>query len=179
MKPNQISLAKVVVSVIGVLLSSFLVGVWWSAISCYGTPIFGAVILMWNSKSVREALSLRSVGFLAISTLIYTLGYWHFAKNTPSSGGEGDAIIILKAVGIGTVLLSITHAFLLKASWRRVFIAVPCIYISWYLVGFLLGNRVMEMINPVAPILILPVAIWQTAYLLFMFSPTLLPLTRR
>lgn len=171
MKLHGIHLTKIVVSVIGVLLSSLLMGMWWSATSCYGAFIFGTVILVWHSKSAREVFSMRSVGFVAVLTLTYTLGYWLFAKIAPSSGPEGDVITLLKAVGIGTFLLPVVHALLLSASWKRVFIAMPCIYVSWYLLGFLLGNRVMEMINPVVAVLILPVAIWQTAYLLFMFAP--------
>ncbi|MCI0558660.1 MAG: hypothetical protein MN733_09205, partial [Nitrososphaera sp.] len=165
--------------VIGVSLSSYLLGAFWSATYWYGVVIFSCVILMWHYKSFREACNLKSVGFLAVSTAIYALGYWSVNHFAPWFGTEGGPAFILMAVGCGTVLLSIAHALFFRISWRQVLIACPSIYLVWYLLGFLLGNWVMERIQPPAPLLIWPVAIWQAAYLICMFALPIRPRARQ
>ncbi len=130
--------------------------------SWYVGPIFGLVVLVWYARSLRELFALQSAGFLAASTLIYSLVF------RIASMGMTEENVFRAAVAIGTIFLPLAHKAFLTASWRRVLIAVPGIYGLWYALSSLIAKRTWP--QPVDS-LVNPVAIWQAAYLLFMCWP--------
>jgi hypothetical protein len=131
----------------------------------YVGPIFGAVVLVWHARSSRDLVSIPSLKFLAASTLIYALVAWIIM--------DGDSVIpeipdVFDAgflgVMIGSALLPVAHGALLGSSWRRVKIAIPCLYLVWYALALSgLFDLDITLINSMS--------VWQALYLLFMFSP--------
>jgi len=127
---------------------------------CPGSYIglaFGIVILVWRARSVREAVHFRSLAFLAASAFIWILTLL-----------IGRSINGYGAIVLGTVLLTVAHAQLLGTSWTRTLIAIPGILGIWlpvWLVGF-------GIIWQATPHLNVGLAVWQAAYILFMFGST-------
>lgn len=125
-------------------------------------PVFGVVVLLWQTAGVRALLAPKSLGFLASSTLIYALVYWISRQKMPEVSYLFSALLL--AVLVGTVLLSLAHGRWLGASQRRVRIAIPIVYAAFYLSQFLnLPDAVQKWINAVS--------IWQAAYLFCFFGP--------
>ena len=154
MKARLLLVGRIALFLAGAFISGKQVNEYW-----YIGPTFGIVVLAWYANSIQQLLSLRSLGFLVASTLIYAL--------VARLAGE-----LMVAVAIGTLLLPTAHAALLGTSWRRTAIAVPGIYGTWYLLGLLtswLGER--WRLGPLEHFVHL-VSIWQVAYLLFMFVPS-------
>jgi hypothetical protein len=166
--PYRITVVKLILSLVGILSSSFLIGIFWSDLYWCGAPIFGTIIVVWHCKSFAEAVTVRNVGFVLCATLIFGLGDWLQRKVYSLPGPQNDHIITLLAVGIGTVLLPMAHALFLKVSWKHITIAVPCIYITWCLFAYLFEF----LVEPTSPLtFVVDVAAWQVAYLFFMLRP--------
>lgn len=180
MELHMILITKLTLSIVCIVLNAWLQTLSTYFISFYwlawvSGAIFGAVNLMWGCMSLREALSPRSLGFLVASTLIYAVGHWIVVRNFHWFAKEGEYLITLKAVAVGTVFLVLLHALLLETPWRRAFLAIPCIYGVWFVF--------MMVLNKLNPPLSLGLAFtfftmgnvifWQVSYLLFMFAPPL------
>jgi len=150
---------KLVVFCVGVYLSLLYGYHYW-----YVGPIFGVVVLIWHVKSPRELVKLQHAAFVAASTLIYALVVW---KYKPAIFGGPDNMAWV--VAIGTILLPVAQTVFLRASWRRALIAIPGVYLTWFLVAFLYeklsltGSWIEPIMNPVVA--------WQSAYLVFMLAP--------
>lgn len=131
----------------------------------YVGPIFGAVVLLWHAGSSRDLVRMRSLGFLAASTLIYALVAWiilEWDDEIPEIPNVFDAGFL--GVMIGSALLPVAHGALLGASWGRVTIAIPCLYLAWYALSlselFGLDNALINFVS-----------VWQALYLVCMFAP--------
>ena len=141
--------------------------------------IFGAVVLVWHTRSLNKFISLRSLGFLTASTLIWILVYiltfstHNIITRVFKYGGYGPVIIL------GTILLTIAHRWLLGTPLRRVLIAIPCIFGIWGLGDWYLSHAVYHTSKYSADSIDFGIAsllallystpIWQGAYLLCMF----------
>ncbi len=126
----------------------------------YVGSIFGAVVLAWNSHSLKTLLSFRNAAFLISSTLIYALVIFVYDK-----GGDADQGFYL-AVAIGTVLLPIAHKVFLGTSWKRTLIAIVGLYALWYGISFLISKLELKGLAEKS---INMVSIWQALYLAFLF----------
>lgn len=162
MKPSLVLLVRLLAFVAGSRLCSFILGINRAPTADplpiptdLIEPIFGLVVLLWHSKSVRQVVSQRSLAFLAASTFV-----WMIVQRLPippalrGDYGLGGLVMI---VATGTFLLPIAHALILGTSWWRVALAIPGIFgVWWYLT---LSQFRFEWI----------VDVWQGLYLLFMF----------
>lgn len=139
--------------------------------------IFGAVVLVWHTRSLRELISPRSLVFLASSTLIWRL-IWKLVV-------KGGGYHLESEVALGTTLLTIAHTWLLGAPLRRVLIAIPCILGIWYLSAWPLshvfpggyvfnhgfpGGYTYGVWIPDLRAILYTIPMWQAAYLLCMFG---------
>jgi hypothetical protein len=131
----------------------------------YVGPAFGTVVLVWHARTIRDLVSAPSLGFLGASTLIYAVVAWIIMESDsviPEIPEVFDAGFL--GVMIGTALLPVAHGALLGASWGRVKIAIPCLYLTWYALALSgLFDLDITLINSMS--------VWQGLYLLFMFSP--------
>ena len=150
-------------------ISAFLVGTYCSfrcVVSHWHVgPIFGIVVLIWRAKSLSDLFNIRSVAFLAASTLIYALVIEIMER---TSNRVSSDLWSYLAVAVGTLLLPIAHGLCLHAPWSRVFLAVPAIYVVWYGLG--LGLNAMALHDQPVEALVNTVSTWQAAYLVFMFA---------
>ncbi len=131
----------------------------------YVGPVFGAVVLLWHAGSSRDLLRMRSLAFLAASTLIYALVAWlilEWDDEIPEIPNVFDAGFL--GVMIGSALLPVAHGAFLGASRRRVTIAIPCLYLAWHA---LVLTKLFELDNA----LINSMSVWQALYLACMFAP--------
>ena len=127
-------------------------------------PVFGTVVLLWRPAGVRGAFTSKSLGFLASSTLIYALVYGISRQKMPEVPYLFSSFML--AVLVGTVLLPLAHGWWLGAPRRRVRLAIPVVYVAFYLSQFLdPPDAVQKWINAVS--------IWQAAYLFCFFGPEL------
>lgn len=161
MKPKFVFLGKVIVFLAGAYFSGQYLNSYW-----YIGPIFGVVVLVWNTTSLRELLRLRNCAFLLASTLIYALVSQLLSRE------------FSLAVAIGTVLLPLAHMLFLRVHWKRTLVAIPCIYGSWYLLNIVIYTLSGEN-APLVGAFVNMVSSWQAAYLLYMFTPLERLLTRR
>ena len=188
MNLKHILLAKIAFSIIGIYFCILLqTGYWFVGL------IFGGVVLLWHAKSLRELLSFRSAMFLVASTFIYALMVTLRSFSNILGGNWPSPLDDQFVVAVGTVLLAIAHALFLKASWKRVGIAIPCVYGSWYFIAspmqqlIIFPDAVMDFVEMAKVPLLTPtlsfllsllatflyysnVYVWQGAYLLFMFG---------
>ena len=131
----------------------------------YVGPVFGAVVLVWDARSSRDLVSIRSLEFLGASTLLYAFVAWIIM--------DGDSVIpeipdVFDAgflgVMIGSAFLPVAHGALLGAPWRRVKIAIPFLYLVWYALALSgLFDAEITLINSMS--------VWQALYLVCLFAP--------
>lgn len=159
MKSKLVVLGKITVFCFGVYFSLQHWTDSWSV-----GPIFGVVVLTWYARLPTDLLSLKAAAFLAASTLTYALVV---KKYEPAILYKTDNL--LWVVALGTVLLALAHAVFLKASWKRMLIAIPCIYATWWL-SMIVVDR-LRLTGSLAEIILNPISSWQGGYLLFMFAP--------
>lgn len=148
--------------------------------------IFGIVILVWQVRSVREAINVRNAAFLFAAELIWLLVFNRLVI-------FGGALYLPHSLGIvmlGTVLLTSAHAGFLGASERRVLIAIPSILGLWFVLSYIIGrfgwsdfildflhiphskdSFGIDMTEIEVGTFGVGQTIWQGAYLLLMFSP--------
>ena len=134
-------------------------------------PTFGLVVLVWRSTDVDALFKPDAAAFLVASTLIYALVARLSEQHIKGLNTYSDVPLEV-AVGIGTILLPASHALLLKVSWRRVAIAIPGIYVPWFVLSRLLdqpwiGGRISGALN--SSMIVNLASIWQAAYLALMF----------
>ena len=152
-------LAKLLVFVAGAYVSFAHCAEYWVV-----GPVFGLVVLCWQAASLRTFFAPKRLGFLASATLLYALVYWISSQKLPEIPYLFSAFLL--AVLVGTVLLPLAHGWWLGASRRRVRIAIPVIYVVFYLTQFLnLPDAVQKWVNAVS--------LWQAAYLYCFFGPEL------
>ena len=129
-------------------------------------PTFGLVVLIWRSTDVDALFKPDALSFLVASTLIYALVV---------RLEKGD-LKLEGAVAVGTILLPLAHAWLLKVPWKRAAIAIPATYAVWFVLSRLLGRlddssgigqKISEALDEVR--IINMASVWQAAYLGFMF----------
>lgn len=150
--------------------------------------IFGIVVLVWQVRSIQNAINVSNAAFLFADELIWLLVFtllvrfaWIVYYPFRSFG----------VVTAGTAFLTSVHAMFLGASKRRVLLAIPSILGVWFLLSYFAGRFVTNFIMNflqiphTAPFLFSNVdsneiavelfgvsqTIWQAAYLLCMFSP--------
>jgi hypothetical protein len=121
-------------------------------------PIFGVVVLVWQSDYVLALFESESLKFLLLSTLIWSLVDWllHMAS--------GDRYFDLDIL-MGSILLPCAHAWVFRSSWRRAGLAIALSF-----VGFELSRLIPENGPDLMRRIINPAALWQGGYLLAMFS---------
>ncbi len=158
-------LAKIIVFTVGAYVSILYETSYW-----YVGPIFGAVVLVWNTRSPRDLLRISSGLFLLASTLIYA-GVWWLMDHERAWWFHNSEGYFYISIAIGTIALPIAQTVILhRPEWKRTLLAIPLIYGSWYLLASLLTS-LMEHRHIESSLLINAVPIWQAAYLLFMFAP--------
>jgi hypothetical protein len=128
-------------------------------------PIFGVVVALWKSDSIRSLFRPESLKFLLLSTLIWSLvdGLLHFADNY-------FELVIL----VGSILLPVAHAWVFRSSWSRAWVAIPLSFAAFECFRLIPGGtpgQVKEFINVAS--------LWQGGYLLAMFGPPLPRISRR
>jgi hypothetical protein len=125
-------------------------------------PIFGTVVLLWRLP-IKALFSLRSVLFLSLSTAVWVIVNWVMSR-------EDSPLQFRIAVLLGSLLLPVAHAWVLKAPWARVRLAIPLAYAAFELgipVFQALEDRNWETIQYVVNYC----GFWQFAYLLAMVGP--------
>jgi len=130
-------------------------------------PIFGVVVLLWNSDSIRSLFRSQSLKFLLLSTLIWSLIDW--LLHLRSDDLYFDAIILL-----GSILLPCAHASVFRSSWPRACLAMPLSFAAFECSRWMPDSSpgwVGQFINAAS--------LWQGGYLLAMFGPPLPPINRR
>jgi hypothetical protein len=121
-------------------------------------PIFGVVVLVWQSDSVRSLVGSASLKFLLLSTLIWCLIDWLLHE---ASGDKYLDLIIL----VGSILLPCAHAWVYRSSWRR-----ACLAIVLSFAGFE-SSRLMSRSSPDwLGRIVNAASLWQGGYLLAMFG---------
>jgi uncharacterized membrane protein YdcZ (DUF606 family) len=129
-------------------------------------PVFGSVVLFWQYSIHRKLQIPKAVAFFVSSTLIYALVRYMFDFEIT---GKIDEVAHFSApVLAGTILLPIAYKLMMGCSWKRVYLAVPAIYVLWHLSGFLLEKLALD--SNVEP-WINHVMAWQAVYLIAMFYP--------
>ncbi|MBI4354031.1 MAG: hypothetical protein HY595_02220 [Candidatus Omnitrophica bacterium] len=162
MKQPLVLAGKLAVFVLGAYLS----GMWMTSYWCVG-PIFGIVVVIWAAGAVRDLISLRSGAFVAASTVIYALVVrLHTVLFQPFSSHKDYSFLALAA---GTILLPVAHALCLKASWKRVMVAIPGLYASTFAAGWLIEVWHLDQ-GPLRGFLFNGASVWQGLYLLFLFG---------
>ena len=162
MKPKLILIGKLAVFLVAAyaLERYDLIAEYW-----YVGPVFGAVVLLWHARTIRDLVSMRSLGFLGASTLIYANVAWIIMDGDsliPAIPDVFDAGFL--GVMIGSALLPVAHRAFLGASWRRVKIAIPCLYLVWYALA-------LSGLFDVEITLINSMSVWQALYLVCLFAP--------
>ena len=154
--------------------------------------IFGAVVLVWRNRSLRESTNLRAFSFLASSTLIWILVYMgtegtHLINPAPTPSTPAVVIpstfrdvLFRDANGpiiLGTILLTLAHSWLLRTPWRRALVAIPCIFGIWILGYWNLYRYVLATAHSTSELqfaqisaTLVSIPIWQGAYLLCMLG---------
>lgn len=153
----------------GAYLSFWLMGPHSKLIANYFVGlVFGAVVIVWHARSVREWIDWRTAAFLASSTLIWILVYRLFW------------ILGLPASALGTILLTVAQGWLLGTPRKRILIGIPCILGIWFLGYWYLSHVVFNASKysglfagvhaARADAITHSIPIWQGAYLLCMFG---------
>src|SRR5712672_3411113 len=106
-------------------------------------PIFGVVVLLWQTDSVRSLVGPPSLKFLLLSTLIWGLIDWllHVAS--------GDKYLDLTIL-VGSILLPCSHAWVFRSSRRRACLAIVLSFVgfeSWRLMADSSPYWVRQFIN--------------------------------
>jgi tetratricopeptide (TPR) repeat protein len=133
---------------------------WWVGL------LFGGVVLVWDTRSFRQLMNVRSAVFLACSTAIFVLAE-AFARREMLQQTQVQHWLVspfFVAVFAGGMLLAAAHGAVLRASWQRVAIAAPGIFAVWYL-----NLRLMDVFWGTVDLRTL-IALWQGLYLLFMLD---------
>jgi hypothetical protein len=122
-------------------------------------PIFGVVVLVWQSDYVLALFESESLKFLLLSTLVWSLVDWllHVAG--------GDPYFDLDILA-GSILLPCAHAWVFRSSWRRALLAIVLSFVGFESARLLPesgSNGVARVINAAT--------LWQGGYLLAMFGP--------
>jgi hypothetical protein len=129
-------------------------------------PIFGVVVLLWQSDSLRSLFGSASLKFLLLSTLIWSLIDW--LLHVASEDKYLDPVILL-----GSILLPCAHAWAFRSSWPRAGLAIVLSFAGFESCRLIPDSRpdwVGHFMNAAS--------LWQGGYLLAMFGPTL-RLTKR
>ena len=146
-------------------LAVFIVGAWLSwglAFMGLAGIAFGIVVIVWHWSFTRKFYWFRWAGFLLLSTFIFIL-----VLRMQDNHIFKDHKIVDPAILAGTVLILISHKFLLKASWLRIAVAISGVYalttldLWFFSVMPKPSHPDIELLNPVA--------IWQGTYLMFIF----------
>jgi hypothetical protein len=122
-------------------------------------PIFGIVVLLWQSDSVRSLVGSASLQFLILSTLVWALIDWllHVASD--------DKYLDLNIL-VGSILLPCAHAWVFKSSWRRAGLAIVLSF-----VGFESSRLIPESGPALVRQIVNAASLWQGGYLLAIFGP--------
>jgi hypothetical protein len=123
-------------------------------------PIFGIVVLIWQSDSVRSLIASSSLKFLLLSTLVWALIDWllHVAS--------GDKYLDLNIL-VGSILLPCAHAWAFRSSWRRAGLAIVLSFAGFE------SSRLLPENGDLLGRIVNAASLWQGGYLLAMFGPAL------
>jgi hypothetical protein len=121
-------------------------------------PIFGIVVLVWQSDYVLALFGSESLKFLVLSTLIWALV--DVLLHVASADRYFDLDIL-----VGSILLPCAHAWVFRSSWRRAFA------IALSFVGFESSRLLPEGRSHAVAQIINAASLWQGGYLLAMFGP--------
>ena len=146
---------------LAVFVAGALMSVRWMESPWVVGPVFGVVVAVWQMRTFRDVLTPRAFAFLLASTLLYALMLRWFDPALFSDRPDNLWLVVLA----GTALLPLAHAVCFGTSWRRTLLAIPGIYASWLLVGWLIQH------SPLAesPLGRCEAAVvwWQLLYLMF------------
>jgi hypothetical protein len=130
-------------------------------------PIFGVVVLLWMSDSIRSLFRSQSLKFLLLSILIWSLVDW--LLHVRGDDRYFDLIILL-----GSILLPCAHAWVFRSSWPRAGLATALSFAAFECLRLMPDSRpdwVGLFINAAS--------MWQGGYLLAMFGPPISRINRR
>jgi len=131
-------------------------------------PMFGLVVLLWRPWG-KAIFGMRSAIFLLLSTVIW------LAVNQIAHGSL--SLSLRAGVLFGSVSLPVAYAWVFKASWGRVRLAVPLTYAAFEL-GLALMSALQSTPLDFVSTIVNHVSLWQFAYLLSMFGPPVRLLAR-
>jgi hypothetical protein len=139
--------------------------------------IFGIVVLVWYARDLKDLVIWRCVLFLISSMVIGVGVFWGINIQNYMDSLWGTVNELYMAVLLGTILLPVAHSLLFPTSWRRVLIAIPSVYMVWF-VCFTLNYGIRTHVNPLSDLvmegwenpIINHVSVWQAAYLVSMFG---------
>jgi hypothetical protein len=171
-KARLILLGKVVVSVVGAVITFNLLLAFYMGVG----GIFGLVILLWHAHTLRDLVNWRCAVFLLVSMLIAVAVYFAIIPFVELGSSQDALEVFGPGVLVGTVLLPIAHSLLLGTTWKRTWIAIPCIYIIWALFFSISQGFVGKWAEPMGYwvtlnlSIVTHVTIWQATYLVSMFG---------
>ena len=130
-------------------------------------PIFGVVVLLWQSDYVLALFESANLKFLLLSTLIWSMVDW--LLHVASADRYFDLDIL-----VGSILLPCAHAWVFRSSWRRALLAIVLSFAGFESSRLLPESRshgVAQIINAAS--------LWQGGYLLAMFGPAVVRRDRK
>ena len=126
---------------------------------------FGVAVVIWVIPDFRGLSGVRTLAFVASSGLIYEIVF-RFAVWTVFHTRTWDKALFGPAgpgLLLGTVLLPVAQAVLLRTSWKRVAVAVPGIALVCVACLLVVPRFTRLSLGMLA-------VVWQVAYLLFFAS---------
>jgi len=120
-----------------VRLATYLIGAFLSARLCaaywYVGPIFGVVVIVWRFGHAVRPQWFRLFSFFVCSTLLYALVF--LIANIRQPVWMFEPFDMLAAgVSAGSVLLPLSHIFLLGGRWSSVAITSMLLILSYFIV---------------------------------------------
>lgn len=134
-------------------------------------PAFALVVIAWDSNLFRAFSLPKHLGFAAASTLIYALVFEISSQNWTQGSDLAASLYgsLPVAIIVGSTLLPFAHRYLLKVSEKLVAQTIPLLIFSYYLVAFVSFTNDHWNLDLSINFLYIMIAVWQGAYLHFMF----------
>jgi hypothetical protein len=131
-------------------------------------PVFGMVVVYYDSERFRKFAAGRHLAFLAASTLIYALVYGVASAKWEWSSDSLNYFLgpLPAGVFLGSILLPLSHQIILKRSPKATLRTMTWLTLSFYLVMLLAFADERLSLKLHFNFIALSVVLWQALYLI-------------